>query len=640
MINYSLYLQEKFIMQKRNTRLRFRTLFLLLLPAIMASIHSCEYNSSDDNFVIVEKPNEQVQIGIDLAGVNPEKIIYIYPHTQFGYSLFTQDRDVFARQFYLDGEPIETDQYNGTCNIYASISDNNIHELKLVIALKTNSGSLAEHVGLEMYVGEFNFKIKVIPYDNKLNIKETIDSNNYLKLEWDKPENFEVSEYEIYHGNQWGGYLLHRITNPDETFFIDTDYVYGYKYYTIVAKIKNSIDVTVTDDITVNSLIMNESNFDIKRISLHEMSIKWNNPNPFPCKYVLASGNANMMIIEEGLNEAILPIPAFSTSNSSFTLYILPKTADVEQHHSYSFVSGYCFDKQLREIDIHEDFPNKQLYGLTFTNLDSYDLTSMKKSRSVKHGLNLDTGCKVQVNKEGKIAITADNSIHIYTGYTLANKISTIKDVFNRFRFVSDNKLLIKEFNGFKIYDITTNNILCSKYWDSVIEGGAINVTTTISPDGKYIYAACFESPGIYPTNEWTELYEINADGTLDFMEKTQIADIQSITFHPIKNSEAIIQFKPDKLNKFIIEDILTKEQKEIKGEFLHVDPFTGNLLMKGEEYINHEYNLYVYDNTSSEELIKIKMQNNYLISSFLFNNFLFINGHYMNLQDLKEWNQ
>ena len=55
--------------------LSFVLLCTLLLP-------TCAYDSDDDNFVDVPKPSEQFQIGIDLAGVDPDQvIIYIHPDT-------------------------------------------------------------------------------------------------------------------------------------------------------------------------------------------------------------------------------------------------------------------------------------------------------------------------------------------------------------------------------------------------------------------------------------------------------------------------------------------------------------------------------------------------------------------------------
>lgn len=630
-------------MQKRNTKQHVLPLYLLLLPVFIINLHSCEFDSDNDNFVFLEKPEEEIQIGIELAGINPAELIYVYNNTQFSYSLFTGGKNIFVRQFFLDGQPLYTDEHTGIGYLETDITDNEIHELKLVIGLNTGTGSLAEYAGYEMYTGEFNFKIKIIPFSDELNIRETRSLNNNLKLEWDKPKDYEVWGYEVYKGDIHFGELLTRIINPDETFFIDTDYAYGYKHYTVAAYVKNSFGITVVDNITVNYSNITDKNFEMYRTSLDELFIKWNNPNPFPCKYVLEYGYNEKVIIEEGLNEVTIQAERFPSRSQSFTLYIIPKSANIDQYDSYSSIHGGYSDKQLSAISFKEDTVNNILYGLTFTSFDGYEMPSMKKISSVNHNLVPYSRCQVQATKDGRVAINdTEDFVHIYSDHSLKNKITMLKadDYSYSFYFAGNNSLLIEERSGFKIYDITTNAILCSKTWQSEKTYGEIVTQTSISRDGKYIYVKCTEYHSSDP-DEWIELYEIDTDHTLKLLETAKIKDIKSIYFHPIKNTEVVIQYLPHKQNKFVIMDILTKDQKEIKGEFMNIDPFNGNLLFRGEEYQGSEPNLYVYDKSYSKEIMKIELAfANIWAASYLSNSLLFFDGHYLNLSNLKEWKQ
>ncbi len=73
----------------------------------------------------------------------------------------------------------------------------------------------------------------------------------------------------------------------------------------------------------------------------------------------------------------------------------------------------------------------------------------------------------------------------------------------------------------------------------------------------------------------------------------------------------------------------------------MNIDPFTGNLLFRGEEYRNNQYNLYVWDKDYIAEKIKIELANiNPWIASSLLNNNLYFNGYYVDLYNLKEWKQ
>lgn len=612
----------------------------LLLLLIVIGLYSCEFESDNLNYVHVEKPDDQIQLGIDLAGVNPTELIYIYNQTYFTYSLYTDDRAIFARQFYLDGVPIETDQYAE--GVHLNILDNQIHDLKLVIALRSGTGSLADKAMYEMYTGVFTFKVKAIPFSDKLNIRQTVNSNNNLKLEWDKPSGFEVSAYNIYKGYSTQGVLLTTITNPNETSFVDTDYAYGYKSYTIVAVIKNSFNLTVQEHISITYSNMSENNFEIERIATDEASVQWENPNPFPCKYVLEYGfNKEKIIVENGVNEATIPISDFPTWSDSFSLYILPQSADINRYEEYSFVrSGYKDKKNNAEINLSYNLKSHKLHGLGFTYLNSYDISTMKEVSTSKHNLQLHSGNIVKVSKEGIVAIIAiDNTIHVYSDYTLNQKIATLRATNNLFHFVGNDKLLLQEVNGFKIYDIRTSSVLTSKFWKSEYNGLEIVVRASVSADGSYIYVECWDHHTPDSQKEWVELYELTTDNTLKLLETKSIANKNYIQFHPTNNNEAIIQYLPFVDNKFVIVDIITKEETQINGEFMNIDPFTGNVLFRGVEYLNNEHNLYVWDKNYSNEKMKIKFANvNTWSPATLYNSNLFFNDYYVNLSNLKEW--
>lgn len=628
-------MKEK-LMHQNNTIFHFLLLIILTL-----GLHSCEFDSNDDNYIHIEKPKDEIQLGIDLAGVNPEDIIYVYNNSSFGYTLYTDNKEVLIRQFFLDGSPIETDQQTGIAILKTNTIDKEVHELKLVIGLKAGSESLAEYAGLEMYIGEFTFKIKFIPYSDNLNIRETTDSNVNLKLEWDKPENYEITGYDIYKGEHAFGELLASINNPNETYFVDLDYAYGYKHYTIVAKIKNSFNLTIQDNIAVRYWNLTEDNFKTYRISANELYIKWENPNPFPCKYVLTHGfYGEKIIIDNDINEIIIPANDFPSWTESFSLYILPKTADVNRYEYYSHVYASYSDKRFGGINFSGDIQNKQIHLLDFDSLSSFDISSMQKTGAAKHNLRLHTGCVAEVSADGKIAINdADGFIHIYSNFSLTNKITKMEAGNYPFHLTDNNRILIEDRSGFKICDVVNNNVVCSKKWLSLNTNGEIVTTTSISPDGKYAYVQCKEYVWASDTKYWTELLEIN-NNDVTLLEKTDgETNIQSISFNPLKSTEAIIQYSPYNGNKFVIVDILTKEKKEIKGEFMNIDPFTGDLLYKGETY-SQDNVVYILDKTYTKKRMILKLANLAVSGPRLYNNNIFFSGSYLNLRNLKEWNQ
>ena len=615
----------------------------LLFLIFVAGLSSCEFESDDLNYVHVEKPEDQIQLGIDLAGVNPTELIYIYNQTYFTYSLFTDNRVILARQFYLDGVPIETDQYAE--GVHLNIPDNQIHDLKLVIALRSGTGSLADKEMYEMYTGEFTFKIKAIPYYNdvSLNISQTTDANNNLKLEWDKPSDFEVDTYRIYNGYSTHGELLATITDQNKTYFVDPDYAYGYKSYTIVANVKNSFDIIVENHFYVSYTAMTENHFDINRIALNTTSLKWNNPNPFPCKYVLTYGYEEKEIaLKDGANEAIITVGDFPIWSNPFSLYILPQSADIKNYKQYSSVAGNNSDKRFSALSFDYNFKEKKVHGLNFNALNSYDLQKDQVMSPIVHNLFLHTGCRVKVSKDGVLAIEdIEGFLNIYSDYSLQNKIAKTEGGIHPFYFMDNNKLLIEDGYGFRIYDIAKKKVIASKTWKSSETDYSIAVKTATSANGKYMYVICWDSSVSNPAIQRIELYEITPDNTFKLLDSVSSINVESIYFNPLKNDEAIIKYDSHKEIRFEIVDIFTKETKEIKGLFMNIDSFTGNLLFFGEEFSRDEFVLYIWDKNHSDEEMKINLSYPSSWSdSFLYNNILFYNGYYVNLSNLKEWKQ
>lgn len=614
--------------------------FLLLFCLVI--FYSCEFDSDNVNYVSIEKPKDEIPLGIDLAGVNPQDVIYVYRNSTFSYSLFTDGKDILARQFYLDGEPLDTHQETGQLHFDRDITDGTIHNLKLVIALKTGTGSLAEHAQLEMYVGEFDFKIKMIPFTDNLMIRQTQDNNNHLKLEWNKPTNFEVAGYKIYNGDTVHGELLATIDNPNQTYFVDKDYAYGYKSYTVVAEIKNSFDLAVADHYSVNYFPITDEEFETKRVSTKEISVKWNNPNPFPARYVLSYGYDKKIDVEMGENEVIIPANSFPSWAEAFSLYIIPVTADINQYKKYTRVDGSYRDNSFEAISFCANPHMNILYALNFKKMDKYQLSSMIYAGSLNHNLTLDTGSKIQVSSDGKIAIDdLPGIVHIYANSTFDKKINEFRIGLHPFKLLNNNQLLIEERNGFKLYDVMTKEIIMSKTWESQSATGEILTKTSISHDGHYFYVHCSELDSPLPTKKWIELYELSSANELVLLSTDDNINVQSVQFNPMKNTEIIMQYSPNEENKFVIMDILTNESKEIKGEFMNIDTSTGNLLFKGEEYQDNIYNVYVWDKDYSKEIIKIELANiNPFSKAQLYHNTLFFNNSYLNLSTLKEWKQ
>lgn len=610
---------------------------LYLSAFIMGLIgQGCEFDSRDDNFHLVQQPPAEVRLGIDLAGVNPYDTIYAYNYTCFQYSLDAGTREVVAQQFFMDGKEVNTDPINGHACIEADVADNQVHELTVNMIIRSGSGSLADYAGYENYLGEFSFKVKVLDDEfEDMHLTSSSDGNNQLKLSWDKPTGYgDISGYEIYSGQQ----LLATINNPNITSWVDTDYAYGYKDYQVKAKVTNSWDVTVNDAVTAPYTTLLQSDFSFERTSFNQLRVKWNNPNPYPCKYVIRYNYTLAPIyVEEGITEAILPVGAFPVSYTPMSLYIIPSGTAYENYERYSYVSATYSDARLSYgITFEPDVYRNRFLTMDFDHVTSYDASDMSQLGTTAHNLDLSTGSELKIGKDGSIAISeAYGKISVFNNTNLTRKLFTVDThILTPFCFTENGLLLVHAGSGYRLYDVNTGNQALSKDWENTPDPSYTEgyQTASISTDGKYIFVI---SNQYNPQKEWADLYELKEDFTLSLLQTIPDTKISNMTFHPVNPEIAIIQYEN---GTFSITSVNGQVLKTVSGKFLNADPFTGNLLYR-EATNGSAYQLKVLDRNFTTVLYQLEIPGWGNDEIRLYNNFLFYAMYYAPIYELAPQN-
>jgi hypothetical protein len=604
---------------------------------IMALIaQGCEFDSRDDNFHPVQQPPAEIQIGIDLAGVNPYDTIYAYNYTCFHYSLDAGTREVVAQQFFMDGKEVNTDPINGYACIEAAVADNEVHDLTVNMIIRSGSGSLADYAGYENYLGEFSFQVKVLDDEfEEMHLTPSFDENNHLKLTWDKPAGYgDISGYEIYSGQQ----LLATINNPNITSWVDTDYAYGYKDYQVKAKVTNSWDVTINDAVTAPHAILLQSDLNFERTSFNQLRIKWNNPNPYPCKYVIRQNSgAAPIYVEEGTTEAIIPVGAFPVSYTPLNLYIIPSGAAYENYEKYSYVSATYSDARLSYgITFEPDVYRNRFLTLGFDNVTTYSISDMSQLNTASHHLQLSTGSELKVGKAGNIAISeAYGKIHVFNNANLTSKLFTADThILTPFCLTENGLLLVHAGSGFRLYDVNTGNQVLSKDWENSPDPyyPAGSLTASISRDGKYIFVICNQYD---PQKEWTDLYELKDDFTLNLLQNLPDTKISQIVFHPLDPQLAIVQYENGTFGMINVDGQILKT---VSGKFLNIDPFTGNILYKQADY-SSPHQVKVLDSNFNRILYQLEIANWGNDEIRLYNNLLFYASYYAPIYNLAPQN-
>ncbi|MFV0537346.1 MAG: hypothetical protein ACK5M3_08225 [Dysgonomonas sp.] len=597
---------------------------LLSLLIVVSSFFSCDYNYSDTHYVEVEKRPDNIPIQINLSDVNEDQVIYIYKPATIYFQVDAGALPLLNIDFKLDNNslPISFTESQGYIRIEPSSYNNSIHDLTLDVEIRSNSGSLADKLLLERYLGHMEFKVKYLPTpDININIKQEKTPDNYLKLVWDKPiiEHAEVDYYEV------NGVKV----NTEQ--YVDENYVYGYQTYEITVHYKNDKLSPMKFIHTATYTLIKESEFVFEDIDVEKVKVTWPK-NDFTCKYVYRT--AKGVLISSETNSAIIDRPAFPYELQTSFLYILPKNAATENYERYYYVynsyhapqlggdfSSLIYDKNNKiSMGVERDIDNVLVYASFF------DLQTMKRTKRVKINdfyVFQNYTCSPTT---GGIAFDGDDGFYIYKDNTFTNPVRIIEPkvsgwFYQGMTLTDNNRLHVAvpstadSYNA-RIYDAATGLLLyqipLDKYFDTDVY---------FSPNGKYMCTR-------YGTQ--LHVYQLNDTDAQLLYSKNIGTNYVYTYFNPLNSNELIMCDGNYKTN-FSIMDIASQTvRKVIDGRYISTDPYTGNIARLANDY-DSQINPYleILSSDASKILCKIRVSAEWFN---LRNNYLIYGDYYINL--------
>ena len=637
---------------KKNSVPSIQWFFLVFL---IFSFNGCEWTGSDEvNYVELERPAESIPLGIDLAGANPEEVIQVSRWTRIYYTLYTAGREVIKQTFYLDGVELTNHSW-GNQQSYVDIgdikSDGAIHELKLVMALRTHTGSLAETLRLEAYLGEFTFKLKYYDEDAKsqLNLRQDLHEGKYLKLVWDEPTAFKVDRYEVY-DSKWGSSenLLATISTPNTTFFVDENYCYGARTYSVKAYPKNGINSKgMTSDLDVQYTFFNEDHMMSKAFAT-EFVIEWKNPNPYPAKYVVQFSDGGVQEVDVDINRVVFPrtVFPFTEIGSIHTMYILSPAADFKDYQSYPSFDFKAFDQSVVEFSYWMNIVDADKHRIIGLKEDGFAVHDLKQDLTLTQAGNLPDNIrgeyyfwedKYSCSADRKVAIEGieygGGNVHVFKDYDFTQKLYSFEEI-------KPEKFCISNTHLFYVPQYKSE--LCVGKMDTGEQEYRIpfketvdyEVELEISSDGKYLilYSKAVR-------DSWYTLYA-NNNGKLE--EIRHVRDrIRLAFFNPQDASQLFLH---DYDTQFHVVDVLTGTAKQTvkNNRYLYTDPYTGNVLCYTFQNLNTGFYT-VYDPAFTQVLYQVKAWGNHPTSKgqfILANNILYCaqlnpGNYYVDLSDV-----
>lgn len=582
-------------------------IFILLLYIILFVFTGCEYDKDEVCFVGIPKTEEK-EITFNLLNLPSGATIYIYQETKLKYDLNLPEGNILKQKFMLGNkEFFSSDGYI----LLDPKGYNSRTEEKLILDVKVDSGSesIAGKLGLESYIGRFEYNIIFVPDANLSlqNISHHKNNDDYFELTWSKPEleQYTVEKYRITYYHDRTEYV-EEITNPNQTVFIDTRAVFGYLHYRIETFFKESYRKPWVDNYTI-SIDFPKYSVKFEYTGINSARISWPK-NEYKSKYAFASGYYGD-IIYEGTNNYfdIEDLASFSTKHgvgifplSSFgewvELYVLPMSANTisrnmpmhyDELYSQSLITR---DKNYDDYIAFVDTSNDILFIKNKDEIWSYNRKTLEMINNTEISNTMPSNWRIHAfcsEKTSTIFIANYDWIDLIS-YDFKNheKIQfESTDVLNyQYAYLGTNdvvficpKITIKEDESdiksiLYAYDLKSRKLISSlsleNMWDNIV----------VSRDGQYVCVYNDVRALVYKFSEnaFSLLYteEFSSYGLGSY-------DPKNINFNEKISNQLIITLSPGMYNNEMytvnVENGAKSEKK--RCSYRCSDPYTGNVV-------------------------------------------------------------
>ena len=574
----------------------------------------CEYDNDKVYYTEGERP-EDITIDVNLDGLSNGQVIYIYAPTKLHYFYDLKSKKQLKHEIKLGDKIIEPDS-DGVINIDPTwYSDNEVLDLNINIELATGSNSIAEKLGYEKYVGNYNYKIKILKNASFiLDFKEEVTVDGHLKISWTIPklEQVEVESYEIFYSDEVGGEIkLTTITNPSQTFFIDDSYTSGYRRYLVRHYFKNNRMLwqfnyhTIQEDYPAYSMLSEPEGLD-------KIKIKWAK-NKYRCRYVLEYFDGTIVDCGEKTEIEIKGKYSFPM-NMDVKLHTVPidYKEDIKRTpYSWQEISSKKIKLTQYSGEMDYNLKDFRLYAYEFGQISSIDLKTMSIFKTKPSNVYWDfyQKCLSYSDNLNKLAFAGKEYFTIYDKNL--DSISSVKikkgldsnPNYSIFRLTNDNRIITYESDinehRLNVYNVDSNKLMYSEKLGGeqvfLSKNGDLLCIMQVFAVGYKIGAVEIERLSKIPIN-----FSKYKDSFFSQIDNEILYIIEADNFY--------------KLN------LLTGEKSvPVQGKFITEDPFTGNVAYAKSEDIltisNFELDNVLFS-LPAETLIPPMLYNNILISA------------------------
>jgi len=344
--------------------------FMLLLSTIYF-LSSCKYEPIGNNFVELTPPEDYIPIEISLNDVNPFDTIYVYRNTSISIKIKSS---MLRQAVILLDEQEYKNMWNNSLDfiLYPEQISEGIHKLTVNAIFTSGTGSLAEMMGFEGYIGELSWYICVIhnPQDH-FEVGYHINKEGFLEIYWKNvvPENI-IEKYTI-------NAETTQITIDDATrkFLVDYGYVCGYAFYEVRTYLQDgySFSQRLSFDTPTPNIYFED-------LGLDNLRIYWD--KPFANGRFTLKENYSVNYVT---NDTTITISQIFGRDRQFSLEIRPQKAEYNNLFKSAwgrFCQGVSLGLPNRELYAYNTTENI-IYTRKYNNLVAFDANTLQEINTV-----------------------------------------------------------------------------------------------------------------------------------------------------------------------------------------------------------------------------------------------------------------
>lgn len=583
---------------------------------------ACEYKIHE-NFVDIEKPQEEINVSVDLNTLHNGQAILINKTTRMDYSLSAFGKDIKSVRFKLGDQvwDYQDMQANGSIYIGEEQFPSGSYTLECDFMATSGSGSIADQMGQEGYTGQMSWPV-IIDYDMELpnTVSYRTNEDGFLELSWGLPvmSHLKVSSYTVTCNS--GGEQRTINVPADNTYFVDRNHVGNAATYQVGMNL--SYEGSSNLYWQIGELEMpEEAELFVSSWDLEKINIRWK--LPYTCHASFSINDGDPFDIVSGQDSISVPVISFGSISWNDLNNIVLNLASVDApsqvlcvKQMYAGSPGIYHEQERMKEWIYNPVTDL-LYVAALEQLNAYHSFDIAPylSRQVSPGFpNLYSSMV-----SDKIAFVNDRRVDILNGRTLSvEQTFDLSSFFRIVGFTHDDKFMYFTYNEDGYHNVVH---VCNLDGTIVADIPAAGHAVILSSDSKYLCYMEYSEVKLLALDN----YKVTKEYTLPVPFVAQ----DRLLFNPLRPDELIVPYNNEHRVEVrrcpdysLIREFSLADEMEVSS----IDPVTGNLL------VNNSTHLLVVSAQTGKSLLTLKAPY-YIWPSLKGNNLISQEGYVLNIE-------